>query len=168
MRGNLLTARQAADRLGIKLDTLYAYVSRGRLHSVTIPGSRERRYRVEDVEALLDRRAAGAPAHRADPGALMPVIGSSICLIENGCLYYRGEDAIRLSDTATLEQIAGLLWRDETGADSAIEDGRGAADHAIAISGLIERCQIRLAALAGEDLAALDLSRAGGARTGRR
>ena len=60
---NLITARQAADRLGIKLDTLYAYVSRGRLQSVSLPGSRERRYRVEDVEALLAaRRVRGRPA----------------------------------------------------------------------------------------------------------
>ena len=37
---DLLTARQAADRLRIKLDTLYAYVSRGLLQSVSLPGSR--------------------------------------------------------------------------------------------------------------------------------
>ena len=52
----LLTAREAADRLGVKLDTLYAYVSRGRLRSVMVPGTRERRYREEDVEVLLDTR----------------------------------------------------------------------------------------------------------------
>ena len=60
----LLTARQAADRLGIKLDTLYAYVSRGRLRSVGVPGSRERRYRTEDVEALLAMRS-GRPLKAA-------------------------------------------------------------------------------------------------------
>ena len=32
---NLLSAREAAERLGIKLDTLYAYVSRGLLQSVS-------------------------------------------------------------------------------------------------------------------------------------
>ena len=53
----LLTARQTADRLGVKLDTLYAYVSRGRLRSVMVPGTRERRYRSEDVEALLGGRS---------------------------------------------------------------------------------------------------------------
>src|SRR5260370_30044671 len=110
MEGMLLSARQAADRLGIKLDTLYAYVSRGRLRSVSIPGSRERRYRVEDIEALLDARAGERLPRPTDSEALMPVIGSSICLIENGRLYYRGQDAICLSDSATLEQIAALLW----------------------------------------------------------
>src|SRR6266404_2776327 len=93
----LLTARQAADRLGIKLDTLYAYVSRGRLRSVGVPGSRERRYRVEDVAALLATRDGEKPARSTEAEALMPVIGSSICLIDNGRLFYRGKDAIGLS-----------------------------------------------------------------------
>ena len=87
---NLINARQAAERLGIKLDTLYAYVSRGRLQSVSLPGSRERRYRVEDVEALLATREGERPARSTESEALMPVIGSSICLIENGRLFYRG------------------------------------------------------------------------------
>ena len=164
----LLTSRQAADRLGIKLDTLYAYVSRGRLRSVSVPGSRERRYRVEDVEVLRDTRDGEKVVRGTDPEALMPVIGSSICLIENGRLYYRGKDAIRLSDSATLEEIAALLWRDEEGSNLADADRPGSSFGETSISGLIERCQIRLSTLADEDLPALDLTRAGVIRTGRR
>src|SRR5438874_3462285 len=104
---DLLTARQTAERLGIKLDTLYAYVSRGLLRSVSLPGGRERGYRAEEVEKLRAGRGLSR-AVRGEP--LIPVIDSSICLIENGRLYYRGHDAIRLADTATLEQIANLLW----------------------------------------------------------
>ena len=37
----LLSARETAERLGIKLDTLYAYVSRGLLRSVEVADSRE-------------------------------------------------------------------------------------------------------------------------------
>jgi citrate synthase len=157
----LLTARQAADQLGIKLDTLYAYVSRGRLRSVGVPGTRQRRYRAEEVEALRD---AGASPRSADPEALMPVIGSSICLIENGTLYYRGQDAVTLSASATLEDVAALLWRAE-GAPPSTDAGETAFP-AAALSGLIERCQIRLATLADLDLPALDLTRAGVIRTG--
>jgi len=164
----LLTSRQAADRLGIKLDTLYAYVSRGRLRSVSVPGSRERRYRVEDVEVLRDTRGGEKGVRGTDPEALMPVIGSSICLIENGRLYYRGEDAILLSEVATLEQVATLLWRDEAGSDSEGGDATSVFSDGISTSGLIERCQTRLAALADKDLPALDLTRAGVIRTGRR
>jgi citrate synthase len=163
----LLTARQAAERLGIKLDTLYAYVSRRRLRSVMVPGTRERRYRSEDIEALLDARSGARPPHSPDPEALMPVIGSSICLIEDGHLYYRGKDAVRLSDAATLEEIARLLWLDEAGSEpmDASEPTRSAS--AVLASGLIEYCQIRLSALGDEDLPELDLTRARVIRTGR-
>src|ERR1700741_5360288 len=111
----LLTARQAAERLGIKLDTLSAYVSRGRLRSVVVPGTRERRYHEEDVDALRDGRSGAKPLSNAAPEALMPALGSAICLIENGRFYYRGQDALRLSEEATLDEIAKLLWLDETG-----------------------------------------------------
>jgi citrate synthase len=159
----LLTARQAADQLGIKLDTLYAYVSRGRLRSVGVPGTRQRRYRAEEVEAL---RGAGTAPRSADPEALMPVIGSSICLIENGTLYYRGQDAVALSASATLEDVAALLWRAEGALPSTDAGETAFPAAAAAVSGLIERCQIRLATLADADLPALDLTRAGVIRTG--
>jgi citrate synthase len=164
---DLLTARQAADRLGIKLDTLYAYVSRGRLQSVSVAGSRERRYRVEDVEALLAMRKGDRPARSTESEALMPVIGSSICLIENGRLFYRGKDAIRLSEEATLEDIATLLWRAEQDADLDA-DCPDAFPANISASGVIERCQISLAAVADADLPAVDLTRTGVIRTGRK
>ena len=162
----LLTARQTADRLGIKLDTLYAYVSRGRLRSVMVPGTRERRYRSEEVEALLDGRSGAKPLLGADPETLMPVIGSSICLIENGRFYYRGQDAVLLAEQSTLEDIARLLWLDEGSAELADQGGPARSANTASISGLIERCQIRLIALGDEDLSALDLTRARVARTG--
>jgi citrate synthase len=164
----LLTAREAADRLGIKLDTLYAYVSRGRLRSVLVPGTRERRYRGEDVEALLNTRSGARPPHTRDPEALMPVIGSSICLIENGHLYYRGKDAVRLSDTASLEEVASLLWLEEGGSEVADASWPIRPASAVPASGLIERCQVRLTLLGDEDLPAFDLTRPRVIRTGRR
>jgi citrate synthase len=171
----LLSAREAAGRLGIKTDTLYAYVSRGLLRSVAVPDSRERRYRPEDVERLRAGRGSGRGT-RSEP--LTPVIDSSICLIESGRFYYRGQDAARLAETATLEDIAGLLWGGEAAAPAALTQTflrkRGREDRRISggrvvISqqlGLIERCQVRLAELAAADLAALDLTRPGIIRTG--
>ena len=95
----------------------------------------------------------------------MPVIGSSICLIEDGRLFYRGKDSIRLSEEATLEDIATLLWRAEEDAD--LDDERlGACPGNISASGLIERCQTSLAIMADEDLPAVDLTRTGVIRTG--
>src|SRR5579859_4403716 len=163
----LLPAREAADRLGVKIDTLYAYVSRGLLRSMEVAGSRERHYDIDEIEQFR----AGRGTTRARPPAedLIPVIGSSICLIENHRLYYRGQDALTLAETATLEDAAALLW--DVNAPYPVRAGRGrgrrAAREGEGLAGLIERCQIRLAELAGADHAALDLSRAGVARTGR-
>jgi len=110
MQSTYLTAHQTAERLGIKRDTLYAYVSRGLLRSVAVPGSRERGYRADEVEKLRAGRGSNR-ATRNEP--LIPVIDSAICLIEDGRLYYRGIDAIHLAETATLEDIADLLWAGE-------------------------------------------------------
>ncbi len=173
----LLTARETAERLGVKLDTLYAYVSRGLLRSVEVPDSRERGYRPEDVEHFRTKRGAARAVRGTGTEALMPVIGSSICLIEGGRLYYRGYDAIGLAETATLEDVATLLWQTaETPSRSAPHPGPlpagGAREDPApregeARLGLIERCQVRLARLAAADPGALDLSRVGIARTGR-
>ncbi len=177
--GMLLTSREAAKRLGIKPETLYAYVSRGRLRSVSVPGSRERHYRTEDIDAF--RGARGVTKARAEPAAepLMPVIDSSICLIEAGRLYYRGHDTLRLSDSATLEEIAVLLWREpDSGKCASAPDpaapqtrpsarSRGEGRREALQSIVIERCQVRLAEMAATDRAAADLTRAGVARTGR-
>jgi citrate synthase len=162
----LLTARQAAERLGVKLDTLYAYVSRGRLRSVVVAGMRERRSRAQDIDGLLDARPGGRPTQNLAPEALMPVIGSSICLIEDGHLYYRGKDAVRLSDAASLEEIAKLLWLDESASEAGDANKSTRAAGIMAGSGIIERCQLRLAALGDEDLPEPDLTRARVIRTG--
>jgi citrate synthase len=155
--GGLLSARETAARLGVKLDTLYAYVSRGRLRSVAVPGSRERGYRPEEVERFRLLRQRGERS-----GTLSPAIDSAICLIEGGRFYYRGVDAIRLADRASLEDAAALLWEGDAAPSPPI------AVAAASAAGLIERCQIRLAVMSAQDLAALDLTRAGVIRTGGR
>jgi citrate synthase len=167
----MLTAQQAADRLGIKLETLYAYVSRGRLRSVAVEGSRQRHYREEDIEAFHAARSGMRASQEVDTEALMPIIDSSICLIDEGRLYYRGQDAIRLSDSATLEDVARLLWQDETSKpppkqrSSPRRRGQVGDPHAPPL-GIIERCQIRLAELSSVDSEALDLSRFAVAKCG--
>ena len=169
MQSSYLTARETAERLGIKRDTLYAYVSRGLLRSQPIPGSRERGYRTEEVERLRAGRGLSR-ATRSEP--FVPVIDSAICLIEGGRLYYRGHDAIRLAETTTLEDIAGLLWGQDlisTFRHSQRSEARGIGGRvgAAASLGVIERCHVRLAELAAADLGALDLTPHGIVRTGR-
>lgn len=111
-----LSADEAAALLGVNRRTLYAYVSRGLVASEPGPGpSRARRYPRASVEALLQSRAA-SPAERAAADAIhwgLPVMTSQLTLIEDGRLFYRGRDAVELSTSASLEEVARLFWSDD-------------------------------------------------------
>lgn len=115
--GRYLTAPQAAESLGVTLATLYAYTSRGQLRSEPVPGRpRERRYYRDDVEGLKQRKEARRDPSKAAARGLhwgSPVLQSGITLIHDGKLYYRGRDASKLAESATLETIAELLWAAE-------------------------------------------------------
>jgi citrate synthase len=80
-----------------------------------VPGSRAKRYARQDVLALQKRLPRGRrPPSDAktslDWGA--PVLESALTLIERGRLYYRGRDIAGIEPTATLEDVAALLWGD--------------------------------------------------------
>jgi len=117
-----LTAGQAADALGVTRATLYAYASRGQVRSEPVsPGSKERRYRREDIQRLETRKHARRDPSKAAAQGLHwggPVLESGITLIHDGALFYRGRNAIALAETATVEEVAALLW----GADSLTHD----------------------------------------------
>ena len=115
---SFLTAREAAELLGVRLETLYAYVSRGLLPSEKEAGEvRARRYRRRDVEALrrrgeVKRQPAKALAE-ALGGALDwggPLLESAITAIADGRFYYRGEDAVLLARSASFEEVLALVW----------------------------------------------------------
>lgn len=106
-----LSAREAASLLGVKLPTLYAYVSRGQIESVPGQG-RAKLYRRSDVERLLRRRQV-----RSDPvaeGALSwgpPVLDSSITEVLPAGPVYRGHAAVELAEQGvSFEAVAELLW----------------------------------------------------------
>src|SRR5580704_12405186 len=108
-----LSAEEALTRLRVRPQTLYAYVSRGRVRAEPDPVEpRRSRYRASDVAALTERKARGRKASDVAIGAIAwgePVLASAITTVRDGRLYYRGEDAVRLADTATLEEVARLL-----------------------------------------------------------
>jgi citrate synthase len=111
-----VTANEASDWLGVSRATLYAYVSRGMIRSEAIPGSKTRRYHREDVEALARRGRGAGP--RASATAMRfgePILESSISLIRDGRLYYRGREATGLAQTRSFEEVAALLWTGEAG-----------------------------------------------------
>lgn len=108
-----VSAAQAAAVLNVKPATLYAYASRGFIQSVKDEATGRSLYRVYDVNRLEVQKRNGHEPGKSVGGALdlgLPVLDSHLTLIENGKLYYRGQSAIDLMRTATLEDVARLLW----------------------------------------------------------
>ena len=92
-------AREAATRLGVKLATLYSYVSRGLVRAV--PGAgRRKRYMRADVERLLARSQARLGHGAVAAGALRwgePVLDTAIGDAGPEGLWYRGRDVVALA-----------------------------------------------------------------------
>ena len=102
-----ITAEEAAGRMGVKVTTVYAYVSRGTLRSWRRPGSRTSLFDPEEVE-LLARR--GRPRRTTRPAALDVVIETGLTVIGDHEVRYRGTSALELARTATFEEVAQWLW----------------------------------------------------------
>lgn len=119
MSSEYLSAREAAARLGVSLATLYAYVSRGHVHSRPGPDPRRRLYLAQDIDRLIERRRAGRSAAQGAAHSLawgLPVLETRISLIRPEGHYYRGQAVTDLVDNgASLEDVARLLW--DCGAD---------------------------------------------------
>src|SRR5262249_50982428 len=92
--------------------------------------------------------------------------GSFICLIEDGRFYYRGRDAVRLSDRATLEEIAKLLWLDPAGGEVADRNGAISSATSASAARLVGRRQIAVISLRGGAPATVGLTRRGVAGMG--
>jgi len=109
-----LSAKEAAALLGVKLPTLYAYVSRGWVRSVPGPEGKARRYRKEDLERLKARHDARSGHGPVAASALRwgePVLDSAITSVAHGRLRYRGQDVVELAQGgARFEEAAELLW----------------------------------------------------------
>jgi citrate synthase len=109
-----LTTAETAARLGISRQTLYAYVSRGVLQSLPGDAPRESRYLESEVERLAVNRRRGRKSKDIAKATLdwgLPVLESSITLIRDQRLYYRGLDATVLAETMSLEDVAAHLWQ---------------------------------------------------------
>jgi citrate synthase len=112
---NDLSAADAARLLNVSLPTLYSYVSRGLLASVSNGASRRKRYPREDVLRLAARKNDAKRGGQTAVAAMhwgLPVLETRISHIFDGRLLYRGCDATALAESATLEATASLLWDD--------------------------------------------------------
>jgi len=107
--GELVNARTAAERLGVDVRTLYAYVSRGSLRRVPGPDGRSSRYDCDDLELLAKR---SRPRTLPRPTASIDlVIGTGVSTVTDGVVRYRGVDVLDLvAARQPFERVAELLW----------------------------------------------------------
>ena len=108
-----ITRDAALDRLGVRAQSLYAYVSRGRIAASPDPvDPRRSLYNADDVAALAARRGRGRSRSAVASGSIAwgePVLETAISTVARGRLFYRGRDAVEFAETAGLEEAAELL-----------------------------------------------------------
>ncbi|MDJ0463039.1 citrate synthase [Streptomyces sp. H27-C3] len=158
--GERLTTREAAERLGVKPETVYAYVSRGRLSSRPAHGGRGSTLDAGEVDALARRTGRREPSAAADP-----TFRTRITLIEDNRYYFRGVDAVELAGRYGFEEVAEWLW---TGVPrpgirfSAPQESLEAARRTVAAlpahSGPMDRLRVAAVAAAATDPLRFDLS----------
>src|SRR4051812_38743932 len=95
--GSRLTTAEVAERLGVRLETVYAYVSRGLLTSQRVHGGRGSTFDPAQVRALAERGGHRDPATSRTWNG--PAVDTDITLIQDGRLYLRGVDAGQLAGT---------------------------------------------------------------------
>lgn len=99
-----LTTAQVADYLCVKVQTVYAYVSRGVLTPVRRDPARGSLFALADVHALV----GGGRAGRRRPGT-SEAVRTAITEVLPGRLAYRGRDVRDLVGTASFEEVRALL-----------------------------------------------------------
>ncbi|MBW8700342.1 Citrate synthase 2 [Streptomyces sp. MBT84] len=161
--GTRITTREAAELLGVKPETVYAYVSRGQLSSRREPGGRGSTFDTEEVAALARR-------NRREPAGGSPAAGelsvrTSITLIEKDRYFYRGVDATELADRHSYEEIAEWLWTGRlrpgitfTAPEAAVTVARRAAAALPEHTGPTDRLRVAAIAAATADPLRFDLS----------
>jgi citrate synthase len=162
-----LTTAQAAARLGIKIETLYAYVSRGRLTRRRGPdGSTFDPLEVESF-ARMRRSSDRPPQHVQGHAAGTPLmaIDQDITLLEDDRLYFRGREAGELARSATFDQVCWWLWTREWQPGVVLEASPSTAEAVGALPAaltrrlsLCERMQLAVTLMAAADPLRHDLS----------
>jgi len=102
----LITAAEAAARLGVKRQTLYAYVSRGTLHRQVALDGRTSLFDPAELDALrLGKR------DRTE-GELRTVIATAVTRVSDEALIVRGRDLVALvAEGMSFVELADLLWQ---------------------------------------------------------
>jgi citrate synthase len=115
----MLTTEEAARRLGVKVPTLYAYVSRGMLESHRDPTRRGSLFDLAAIEGLAARSRGG----RQTATRLATIATGVTQLDQHLGPIYRGRLATELAADSTFEEVAELLWHADGGDWSAPDLG---------------------------------------------
>ncbi len=158
-----LSTQEAAEVLGVKPATVYAYVSRGRLSSRRAPGGRGSTLDAREVEALA-RRGRREGGGDAGSGADLSV-RTRLTLIDQDRYYFRGTDATELAVRHSYEEVAEWLWtgRPRPGAvftapGPSVEAARRAVEALPGHSGPVDRLRVAAVAASVTDPLRFDLS----------
>jgi citrate synthase len=106
MEGERLSTAEAAERLGVKPATLYAYVSRGLLGRERSADGRTSTF----DPAEIDRLARPGRARRGRRPAAELLVPSALTAIDRGLPWYRGLAVPELAGTRSFEEVAEWLW----------------------------------------------------------
>ncbi|MDX6237466.1 MAG: citrate synthase [Kribbellaceae bacterium] len=154
---NYLTTAEVAERLGVKAETIYAYVSRGLLTSVRARGSRGSLFQAGQVERLAERSVEHA--------GVVERIQTQLSLLTDDELYYRGKLVRELAATRTVESVAQFLWTGELSDQppfpapaDLVELARSAIAIAPASARLTDHLRIAVAVLGAADPLRFDLA----------
>ncbi|WP_326759233.1 citrate synthase [Streptomyces phaeochromogenes] len=158
-----ISTKQAAELLGVKPETVYAYVSRGQLSSRRSTGGRGSTFDTKEVEALA-RRNRREPAE-SSPAAGMLSVRTRITLIDKDRYYFRGVDATELATRHSYEEVAEWLWTGAlrpgvtfTAPEASVAVARRAVDALPEHTGPTDRLRVAAIAAATADPLRFDLS----------
>lgn len=98
-----LTTEQAAARLGVKRETLYAYVSRGLLHRALDADGRRSRFDPADIDQLRRRQRP--------EGEFATLVSTRIARPTDEGVYVRGRDLVADAALSTFEEAADRIWQ---------------------------------------------------------
>jgi len=109
-----LTAPEALQVLGVRPQTLYANVSRKKIRAKPDPkDTRRSLYHEADVRKMARQHGGPRKATAVAAAAIEwgdPILSSAVSTVVEGRLYYRGRDAVGLSEEKSFEEVARILW----------------------------------------------------------
>lgn len=158
-----LSTKETAELLGVKPETVYAYVSRGQLSSRREPGGRGSTFDAAEVESLARRNRREGAGSSPSGGELS--VRTRLTLIEKDRYFFRGVDATELAAHHSYEEVAEWLWTGRltpgvtfTAPEAAVDVARRAVNALPEHASPTDRLRVAAVAAAAEDPLRFDLS----------